>query len=60
MGIVIASQEKKKELDKNAKKIKRKKGQYAQQRLFFQPRTNLEGREDTDGDLIKIYSLLMW
>ena len=45
MGIVIASQEKKKELDKNAKKIKRKKGQYAQQRLFFKPRTNLEGRK---------------
>lgn len=45
MGIVIASQEQKKELDKNAKKIKRKKGEYAQQRLFFQPRTNLEGRK---------------
>ena len=32
-----------KELDKNAKKIRRKKGQYAQQRLFFKPRTNLDG-----------------
>ena len=37
MGIVIPSQIEKKELDKNAKKIKRKKGQYAQQRLFFKP-----------------------
>ena len=45
MGIVIPSQIEKKELDKNAKKIKRKKGQYAQQRLFFKPRTNLDGRK---------------
>jgi len=45
MGIKIASQEQKKELDKNAKRIKRKRGEYAQQRLFFQPRTETKDRK---------------
>ena len=45
MGIKIASQEQKKELDKNAKRIKRKRGEYAQQRLFFQPRTDTKDRK---------------
>ena len=35
MGIVIASQEQKKELDKNAKKIKRKKVNMHNKDFFF-------------------------
>ena len=40
----IGSLERKKELDKNAKVVKRKKGEYAPTRLFFEPRTSTKGR----------------
>tara|TARA_B100000700_G_scaffold110706_1_gene124725 strand:- start:97 stop:1035 length:939 start_codon:yes stop_codon:yes gene_type:complete len=40
----IGSLERKKELDKNAKIVKRKKGEYAPTRLFFEPRTPIKGR----------------
>ena len=40
----IGSLERKKELDKNAKVVKRKKGEYAPTRLFFEARTISKGR----------------
>jgi len=40
----IGSLKRKKELDKNAKVVKRKKGEYAPTRLFFEPRTTTKGR----------------
>ena len=40
----IGSLKRKKELDKNAKVVKRRKGDYAPTRLFFEPRTVVKGR----------------
>ena len=40
----IGSLKRKKELDKNAKVVKRKKGEYAPTRLFFEARTPSKGR----------------
>jgi hypothetical protein len=40
----IGSLKRKKELDKNAKVVKRRKGDYAPTRLFFAPRTVVKGR----------------
>ena len=40
----IGSLKRKKELDKNAKVVKRRKGDYAPTRLFFEPRTGVKGR----------------
>ncbi|RZP13876.1 MAG: hypothetical protein EVA31_02270, partial [Candidatus Dadabacteria bacterium] len=40
----IGSLKRKKELDKGAKVVKRKSGEYAPTRLFFEPRTPIQGR----------------